>query len=125
MQAEYQVGAEVMRQMNHLGLRRAYCGITYLTCAVEIVAGDPSVLSDRLVKKWLYPTVGRRCGTSDMNVEASIRWMLGVLWRYGDRDALNQLAGRELTRRPTNCELIAMLTERVKRELDEEAEGGA
>lgn len=120
MERQERIAAEVRMQLGQLGLRQTSQGFLYLARAVEIVVEDPVVMSDGLVKKWMYPAIGREFYLTGDGVEADIRWTLGSIWKRGNRDALCRLAGRELARRPTNCEFFWMMAEKVKERLEAE-----
>ena len=52
-------------------------------------------------------------------VERDIRTVIEVIWKYGDRELLNIVAGRELKEKPNNREFIDMLARFVEEEESE------
>lgn len=48
------------------------------------------------------------------SVEHALRTLIGTCWAHGDRDALNEIAGRVLTHAPSNAEFIDMIAAYIK-----------
>lgn len=67
--------------------------------------------------KGIYIDVGRGNRTSPNNVERDITTIIQVIWRAGNRELLEKMAGRELTKAPTCREFLRMLVNEIdKRE---------
>ena len=62
-----------------------------------------------MVTKWVYPEVAKHYQTNGKAVERNIRTVGKVLWEQ-NRSALEQLAGRPLSDKPGNAQLLAMLS---------------
>ena len=77
-----------------------------LAAALEIALREPEAL--RRVTKYLYPETARRCGTNWKAVERNIRTVNGIIWKQ-NRPFLEKLAGRELSHKPSNAQLLAIL----------------
>ena len=92
--------------LNRLGVTANYTGFFQTAFAVRLCIEQPERL--RLVTKWVYPDVARRCNTSWKAVERNIRTVNGIVWEH-NRLFLEKLAGRELRCRPGNAQLLAIL----------------
>ena len=69
------------------------------------------------VTKRLYPEIAKKNGTTASRVERSIRHAIYVTWTQGGPEIFNKaLESRAFTYadKPTNCEMIALLSERVR-----------
>ena len=53
-------------------------------------------------------------GVKPHSVEHALRTLIGTCWAHGDRDALNEIAGRVLTHAPSNAEFIDMIAAYIK-----------
>lgn len=60
--------------------------------------------SIQLITKRLYPETAKHFGVKPHSVEYALRTLIGTCWAHGDRDALNEIAGRVLTHAPSNAE---------------------
>lgn len=98
-----------------LGIRAIYRGYPYLVFAVKLAVSDPDYLL--YITKWLYPDVAKKFHSTESSVERSIRTAVNACWNEGNRKLLNQLAGYDLTRKPTNGEFISILSFYLKRHL--------
>ena len=100
----------VLRALGGNGTRRGFAGIIWgVTLALE----DPNVLY--AVTKTLYPAIGE---AMDMNAQAILRDMRGEVawcWETGDRNKLNEVAGRRLLDKPSVGEFIDMLAGYMRR----------
>ena len=90
-----------------LGVTANYIGFFQTAFAVQLCMERPERLL--LVTKWLYPDVARRYQTSWKSVERNIRTVNGIVWEQ-KRSFLQQLAGLELLHRPSNAQLLAILS---------------
>lgn len=87
-----------------LRIPRTLSGFRYLTIAIVLVLQVPERL-ERITKE-IYPEVARRCRTKAPRVERCMRTAIDRCWERGNREALDQMAGYHLDKRPTNSELI-------------------
>ena len=62
------------------------------------------------ITKEIYPEVARRCGTKSSRVERCMRKAINHFWEDGNREALDQMAGYHLDKRPTNTEFIDLVS---------------
>ena len=91
-----------------LRIPRSLKGFRYLTIAVVLVVLVPERLE--LITKEIYPEVARRCGTKSSRVERCMRKAIGHFWESGNREALDQMSGYHLDKRPTNTEFIDLVS---------------
>lgn len=90
-------------------------GYKYIRQAVMMAVEQPDVL-DRITKG-LYPAVAESFNTTSSRVERCIRHAVCLTWERGGAAAFEQLMerGTGFDRvRPTNCEFIALLSERIR-----------
>lgn len=97
---------EIYDLLCRLGVTPNYTGFFHAAFAVRLCMEQPARL--QLVTKWVYPDVARRYQTSWKAVERNIRTVGDLIWRY-HRPLLEELAGRQLPRRPANAQLLAIL----------------
>ena len=84
-----------------LGITANYKGFLYLISAVEMCLADEECL--HLVTKQVYPQVARQYKTNWRAVERNMRKAGEIAW-------LRQLARGPLKQRPSNAQLLAILT---------------
>ena len=104
-------GGHIMtrRILNRLGINASVFGYVYIDYAVGLVKQDRELLNH--VTSKLYPAVASHFGVSPTSVERTIRYAISNCWEKGNRQLLNDIAGRELTERPYTREFIAMLAD--------------
>lgn len=96
-------------------------GYHYLLDAVQLTLSLPEV-SINLSHK-LYPRIAQHYHTTASCVERSIRHAIDLAWKRGNLSAVNGIFGRSLNlayEKPTNSEMIALLTEKIRMKLYEE-----
>lgn len=104
--------SEVRNEISRLGATARYKGFEQAVYAVSIALTEPESLT--LVSKLVYPDVGRRFGVSWRVVERNIRTVIGVAWEH-NQQYLCELAGHELTRKPTASDFVAILANAVSK----------
>ena len=72
----------------------------------QVVDSQESI---RLIAKRLYPETARHFGVKPHSVEYALWTLISACWTHGDRDALNEIAGRPLIQAPSNAEFIDMM----------------
>ena len=100
----------VLRALGGTGTMRGFAGIIW---GVSLALEEPELLY--AVTKGLYPAIGEAVG---MNAQAILRDMRGVVtwcWETGDRNKLNEVAGRKLLYKPSVGEFIDMLAGYMRR----------
>lgn len=98
---------EVYDLLYHLGVTANYTGFFQTASAVQLCMEQPERLL--LVTKWVYPDVARQYKTNWKAVERNIRTVNRLVWEQ-NRPYLEELAGRELLYKPSNAQLLAILS---------------
>lgn len=98
---------EVYDLLYRLGITANYTGFFQTASAVQLCMEQPERLL--LVTKWVYPDVARHYKTNWKAVERNIRTVNGIVWEQ-NRSYLEKLAGRELLYKPSNAQLLAILS---------------
>ena len=100
------------RLLRSIGASGRYTGFDYAVYMIEQVVDSPE--SIRLITKRLYPETARHFGVKPHSVEHALRTLISACWTHGDRDALNEIAGRQLIQAPSNAEFIDMMAAYIK-----------
>ena len=98
-------------------------GYYYLMEAVQLTLTLPEASHN--LSHQLYPCIASRFHTSSACVERSIRHAIDMAWRRGNLTAVDGLFGRSLNLtydKPTNSEMIALLTEKIRLRIFDEGE---
>lgn len=106
--------------LGELGIPIHLHGYHYLLEAVPLVLASPEIGAN--LSQQLYPRIAQRYHTSASRVERSIRTAINEAWKRGTLTAANGMFGRSLNLaydKPTNGEMIAMLTEKIRLKLYE------
>ena len=90
-----------------LGITPNYVAFSQTAFALKLIRGNPDAL--QLVTKCLYPDVAKQFGTNWKAVERNIRTVNEIVWQKSG-SLLGQLAGRELRQKPSNAQLLAILS---------------
>ena len=96
---------KIYRDLRAIGIPEYYQGERFLYAALQIVQNDPMSLCS--ITKQVYPDIAKIYHTSASCVERNMRTFVACLWE--ERDYLNRVAGKPLTKRPTNRELISLM----------------
>ena len=100
------------RLLRSIGASGRYTGFDYAVYMIEqIVSSQESI---HLITKRLYPETARHFGVKPHSVEHALRTLISACWTHGDRDALNEIAGRPLIQAPSNAEFIDMMAAYIK-----------
>ncbi|MCI8514467.1 MAG: hypothetical protein HFI93_07520 [Lachnospiraceae bacterium] len=97
--------------MYHLGVNRSYEGFGPAMEAAVMVRRDESL---KTCMKIVYIDVAKRNKTSRENVRRNITTLVRVIWKDGNRELLEEMAGRELKEPPTCQEFIWLLADYMK-----------
>lgn len=103
-----------------LGITANYTGFFQTASAVQLCMERPERLL--LVTKLVYPDVARQYKTNWKAVERNIRTVNRIVWEQ-NRPFLEKLAGRELPHKPSNAQLLAILSYSLRTQ-SEIAHGG-
>lgn len=109
--------------IRRLGANGSYIGFHFTVSAVTKSIEDRRLLL--YITKGVYLEVALENNTTVKCVERDIRTVIGVIWKYGDRELLNTVAGRELREKPNNREFIDMLARFVEEEAEPEETAAA
>ncbi len=101
------------RLVRSLGITTKYKGYYCLIEALKILTEKEEKVF--LITKDLYPVLARRMHSKPENVEHNIRTVVQHCWE-DHREALEQIAGCRLTKKPTNAEFLDMLLYRLRDE---------
>ena len=100
------------RLLRSIGASGRYTGFDYAVYMIEqVVSSQESI---HLITKRLYPETARHFGVKPHSVEHALRTLINTCWDYGDRDAMNEIAGRPLIQAPSNAEFIDMMAAYIK-----------
>ena len=98
-----------------IGIPMHVHGYHYLLDAVQLTLTLPQTSYN--LSQQLYPSIAQHYHTSPSCVERSIRHAIDMAWKRGNLTAADGLFGRSLNMtydKPSNGELIALLTEKVR-----------
>lgn len=106
-----------------IGIPMHVHGYHYLLEAVHLtLSRNETNLS---LSQHLYPNIAMHHHTSAASVERSIRHAIEMAWKRGNLSAVAGLFGRSVNltyEKPTNSEMIALLTEKIRMRIYEEEE---
>jgi len=98
-------------------------GYRYLLDAVQLTLSLPETTLN--LSQQLYPCIAQHFHTTASCVERSIRHAIDMAWKRGNLTAVDGLFGRSLNLaydKPTNSEMIALLTEKIRLRIYDEEE---
>ena len=98
-----------------LGIPAHVNGYRFLQDAVLTVMAEPDVIKHMMHD--LYPRVASKNHTTAVRVERSIRSAITLAWHRSKPEECSRILGRSVTaedEKPTSCELIALVAERMK-----------
>ena len=99
--------------LTSLGITSNYNGYYYISQALLLTSSGMENLL--LVTKRLYPHIAKLYNTSTKNVERNIRHSIKIAWKSNPQ-LLCELAGRQLTERPTSGEFLAIVSNYIMQE---------
>ena len=97
----------ILALLRVLQISPKYHGHHYIAKSVQLVMENNELLLD--VTKKLYPMVAEIYGTRWTNVEHDMRTVINKCWKEGDHSLLEDIAGRELTKKPRTVDFIDIL----------------
>lgn len=112
----------VTQNLHHIGVPAHIKGYHYLREAIMLSVENPDIINS--VTKQLYPTVAKCYSTTSSRVERAIRHAIEVAWDRGDVDVLTSYFGYTIHNtkgKPTNSEFIAMISDKLRLKLKQEA----
>lgn len=105
----------VAEMLLHMGVPVHLSGYRFLLRSVLMALEEPDKLSN--ISKSLYPAVARYYDTTASCVERAIRHAINMTWVRGGAIAFEKVLNCRAFSgddKPTNCELIALLSERAR-----------
>lgn len=96
-----------------LGMPRTLVGFRYHADAIARAVQEPRC-TDYITKE-LYPDIARAHRTTAARVERAMRTAVQHCWKSEQREALDEMAGYHLTKRPTNSEFIQLVAAYIRR----------
>lgn len=98
--------------LNQLGIQSRLRGRKYILLAVEACLYRP----DCEIRE-VYRSIAERFDTNESNVERCIRFAIESAWNHGSYEKQMDMFGytcKNRTGRPTNCEMIYMVADRLR-----------
>lgn len=105
--------------IHQIGVPAHIKGYHYLRYAILLSIQDSEMINS--ITKLLYPTIAKKFKTTSSRVERAIRHAIEVAWDRGDVDTLDSFFGYTIHTgrgKPTNSEFIAMISDRLKLQLN-------
>ncbi len=108
------IDEKISRIFIGIGIPPHIKGYVYLREGVKLAVETPDIINS--ITKKLYPSIGKKFGTSSSKVERAIRHAIEVAWNRGRVDSFNALFGVRIygdNEKPTNSEFIALIADRL------------
>ncbi|MFQ9515243.1 MAG: sporulation initiation factor Spo0A C-terminal domain-containing protein [Eubacterium sp.] len=99
---------ETQKLLRQLGANGSYVGFRYTIYGIVKTIQNPELIV--YVCKGLYVEIAIHFNVSIGSVERDIRTIINTIWKYGDRELLNDIFGKELTSKPKNATFIDALS---------------
>ena len=103
------------RELRKLRITGTLSGMSYLISAISWAVEDPAKV--RYITKEIYMQLSTIHSVEQHQVERTIRTAIKYSWENGGRDAMDQMAGYHLEKRPTNSEFIALIADKLQLQL--------
>ncbi len=104
--------------MHDIGVPAHIKGYHYLREGIYLCICNINMINS--VTKELYPAIAKHFGSTASRVERAIRHAIEVAWDRGDVDVLNSYFGYTIQNsrgKPTNSEFIAMISDRIRMQI--------
>ncbi|MBR3645061.1 MAG: response regulator [Lachnospiraceae bacterium] len=111
----YSIDKTIETTLNKLNFPMNLKGYQYLISAIKEVIADDEMLYG--VTKVLYPKIAKKHQSTAIRVEKAIRHAIEVAWQRCDEEIISDFWKNNQVnkkRRPTNSELIAILSQRIR-----------
>lgn len=110
---------EIITEIIHdMGVPAHIKGYQYLRESILMSVEDIDMLNS--VTKILYPEVAKKFHTTPSRVERAIRHAIEVAWSRGKVETIEEMFGYTVNQgkgKPTNSEFIALITDKIRMEL--------
>ena len=98
---------EASQLLRRLGANSSYVGFYYVTYGVSQNIQKPELIT--FITKGLYAEIAIKYQTTVGCVERDMRTVINTIWQHGNRELLEIIFERNLTRKPRNGEFIDAL----------------
>ena len=99
---------EASQLLRRLGANSSYVGFYYVTYGVSQKIHKPELIT--FITKVLYAEIAIKYQTTVGCVERDMRTVINTIWQHGNRELLEIIFERNLTRKPRNGEFIDALS---------------
>ena len=109
----------VTDMIKKIGIPANLKGYRYVRCGVLDCLSDRSLLDS--ITKRLYPIIADKFVTTPARVERAIRTAIETAWERADKASIHSILGYTssyFNERPTNSEFIAMLTDKLRLQIN-------
>lgn len=113
------VDVKITAIIKEIGVPAHIKGYGYMKEAILMVYKDVDLLGS--ITKALYPAIADKYETKATRVERAIRHAIEVAWARGNHEAVSNLFGyssHHMKQKPTNSEFIAMVSEKLRTEVN-------
>jgi len=113
----------IIHILNRIGFPAHIKGFHYTLNAIAVAVESREGVG--MVTKVLYPRIAKTFKTTPSRVERAIRHAIEVAWERGDPETLQNIFGHTICNKrgkPTNSEFIAMVSARLRMQLNEKKE---
>jgi two-component system response regulator (stage 0 sporulation protein A) len=119
-----QKSVAIRKTLDQIGVKHSLKGYRYIISAIEKALDDRNKLNR--ITKTLYIEISQENNDTPSRVERAIRHAIEVTWTDGNPVAINKIFGYTVSAakgKPTNSELIALLTDFIDFNYKEIADG--
>lgn len=102
---------DIQNLLRQLGVNGSYVGFDYAVYGIMETIDHPDIVSH--ICKGLYVDIASHFKTSVNSAERNIRTVNNTIWKYGDRDLLNEVLGKPLEEKPCNAVLIDAIAQYI------------
>ena len=110
---------EVTNLLHEIGIPAQNKGYHFLRVAIIMVLDDFDIINS--VTKLLYPNIAKKFKTTPSRVERAMRHSIRVAWSKKKIETINSIFGFTVSNgkeNPTNSEFIAIVSDKLRLELD-------
>ena len=106
---EKSIEIQITEVLNSFGITPSIMGFHYIRSAIEMAIYNTELLVG--ITKGIYPDIAKKYSTTPSKVERAIRHAIECIWKNGNSDIYCKTIGSISTKKPTNSQFIAILTE--------------
>lgn len=97
----------IHKEFKDLGIQENLLGEECFYIALDIIRENPLRLC--CMSKMLYMDIAKEMKTHPACIERNLRTFVSKLWGIDNHRYLNKIAGRQLTKKPSNKEFLDMM----------------